>query len=185
MATNIPVPNPRTYSSLDSIDYRDMEDNVFNSLSLKINPPLCYVKRTTSQNVNNSANTVITWDQVFADTGPMLDLGVDATKIIPNVAGRYKVIFGAYWLTNGGTGGRKIMWVTKNGTLMLRHESRQTSYGDKHCLATGGYVKVNGTTDYLQLTVFQDSGGAQNIGHMTFTGASDDTFMWIRWEGVN
>lgn len=182
MATNIPVPVPRTYADFDNIDYRDMQDNVFDVLQMKLNPPLCYARRVANFNVANNTSSLMTWDYVMADTGPMLDLGVDGSRIIPNVAGRYKVNFGCYWQATGGnTAGRKVMWVAKNGVLWLRYEGRQTSSTDKALMGASGYISVNGTTDYLQFWTYQDSGVAINIGPYS---TKDNTYMYIRWESA-
>jgi len=191
MAANIPVPNPRTYSDLDSIDYRDMKDNIFDALSMKLKPPMCHVRRTTNFALTSQVITTVTWDYVVADTGPMMDLSVDATKIIPNVAGRYKVMLGAYFLPNASvTGGRAILWPRRNNSggiggtgQMYRFETRLTSFHDKRMIGSGGYIYFNGTTDYLLMEAYQDSGFTMNIGPYA-SPQVDNTFMYIRWESA-
>lgn len=180
---HVNVPDPRTYADSDSIDYRDMDENIFQAIRFKLQPPMVWAKRQANLAVPTGTNVTIPWDVIFIDTHRMIDTTVDATKIIPNVPGRYKFIFGTYFANTGAITGRKVMWLKKNGGFTRRHERRFSNTNPDCRLGARAVTQfMNGTTDYVQMAVFQEQGTSQNITQVSNTELA--AYMYMRWESV-
>lgn len=83
---------------------------------------------------------------------------VNATRVIPTIAGYYRAVVAQNWA--GNLAGGRIAQVRKNGASILAGAFREVP-----STQTGGapsstivYVSMNGTTDYFDFTAFQDSG---------------------------
>lgn len=124
----------------------------------------CRVYNSTTQTVNDSSSVALTFDTETYDNGGNHSTGSNTDRItIPaGGAGYYAGLGGGAWDSN--TTGVRIMWWMKNGAAIAGSESRMNAAG------TGGqqaslppvYLAAG---DYLQLLVFQNSGGARTIGH--------------------
>lgn len=93
------------------------------------------------------------------------------TKYTPTVPGWYTVICQASWTTSAA--GSRLMQPIKNGAIggamggMATAPCPTASYNT--ILQTVGMAQFNGTTDYVELKMYQDSGGGlSSIAVSTF-----------------
>jgi hypothetical protein len=123
------------------------------------------VKKSTSQSIPNATETVLTFDTETFDTDGFHDNSTNSGRLTVPVgkAGYYSIYFCIQWDVNA-TGDREVSLYI-NGTATGLCGSNQA--GDATL-----YIFNNGTTtfylaegDYVQLTGYQDRGGALNAGN--------------------
>lgn len=147
--------------------------------------PVIRVHQATTQTLANVTFTAINMDAETEDS-PLNwhSTTVNNSRITPQIAGEYEVI-GYYSCAVNNTGDRAAQ-IRKNGSST--GASPRTPYAavpspKSNQVAGGvmcfGYVEMNGTTDYVELMGFQDSGG--NLD--TFANA-DGTRSWMQMEFV-
>ena len=112
---------------------------------------------TTNQNITN-----ITWTKlVFAleqfDTANCFDSTTNY-RFTPNVAGYYQIQGSVY--LQGGASGQLAARIYKNGSGFVAGNFTPASTADIGSFAAG-LIYMNGTTDYVELYVFQNSGSTR------------------------
>lgn len=128
------------------------------------NQPRASVYRTTTQSLTDAADTTIGFNAETTDIGAMHDNATNNSRITIPTGGD-----GTYVLSTGiecaanATGLRQIQFL-KNGATVLGYDNR---------LSVGASVPTRVTlvaqadlvaTDYVEVRVYQDSGGALNTG---------------------
>jgi hypothetical protein len=119
-------------------------------------------------NITSSAATKISIGSKDFDPDNVFDYVNFRFK--PTVAGYYRISAGAYLITDAAaTQARAIIY--KNGSEYSRCSNSPTSGASRAAISTGSdLVYLNGTTDYVELYVFQDSGvNASLIGGASVT----------------
>lgn len=119
-----------------------------------------YIKlaRTTDQTALNSADTLIGFS-VISDPNNWYS-GI-TTRTTPTVAGTYHVDLMVNWLEGTITNNQTNIQIRKNGnTFALSMVGIQTfSYTQNAC----GIVTMNGTTDYIDVTVYTSNPTSQVV----------------------
>jgi hypothetical protein len=186
MAT-LPVPNPKTWVDGERPDWKDYGTEIFESLDFMLNPPTAWIAANSSTSiVNASITNIITMNEVRIDQPNPYAFFNPAvpTRLVPTTPGRYMIIYGGSWDNVAcGCGGRRIMWVRKNGAYDFRSEQRPASSSIGHLITEGhvAFADANGTTDYFELLLFTE-GGTVNNGNGTDGWQST---LYMRWMGVN
>jgi len=122
------------------------------------------VYRTTNQSIPNATNTNVIFDTEAFDNGDMVDLGTNNERVTIPFAGRYQVSFSVEFASNA-TGRRRIV-LRKNGVsggagVMQAIDVAASGVNDTEI---GGSRLLNlAANDYLELEIYQDSGGALDI----------------------
>ena len=83
-------------------------------------------------------------------------------RVTPNIQGQYMVT--ASCLT-GTTSTRSIMAIYKNGAVYSKNDFQVGITG----MVTAQMLSCNGTTDYIEIFVYQQSGLTQNYGDFKWT----------------
>jgi len=124
-----------------------------------------------NESIINNADTVIPFVDQF-DPQNWWDTGTSQFK--PTIAGYYQIAFGI-WLDNPGTTtGQTNAQCRKNGTTQiivqypLNNQTGQSLAGSK-------IVQMNGSTDYIDFTIYHNAGSAKNI----LQGNSDGSGTWF------
>jgi hypothetical protein len=131
-------------------------------------PPMCRLVCAASQSINNNTDTLVTLGTSDFDTNSMGTTGA-AAKITINTAGVYQVSY-SITLTNGAGGTYRAATIVKNGTgsassgTGLFWGTTFFSAGSSPTFKASGLLSL-AATDYLQLQVYQDSGGVLAVGH--------------------
>jgi hypothetical protein len=116
----------------------------------------CSLKKTTSQSVPNATYTVLSFNSELYDTNGFHDNTTNNTRItIPSGKGGYYEVAFAIPLSNNTTGDR-IYHIYKNGSLISEHGGTPSAVYPVH---EGKRNLALVATDYLELYVYQSSGG--------------------------
>lgn len=124
-----------------SIGQEDLKANVVG------NGPVFSICMNSAQSIPNITSTKILFDTIITDTDNICDVTVDYI-VRPKVAGYYQILGGFYVIDT--TGNTQTM-LFKNGSFV------NTS---PKSLKISDVIYLNGSTDYIELFVFQSSGGS-------------------------
>ena len=86
---------------------------------------------------------------------------IASNQFQPNIAGHYSISFGA-WLQNPGISSNQVnTQMRKNGNSMILS---QQPLNNETGISLGGsrIIRMNGTTDYIDWTIFQGAGSSAN-----------------------
>jgi hypothetical protein len=131
-----------------------------------ISPPLASVFNSVVQSITNNTETTVTFDSETLDTDTIHDTVTNNSRLTCKTAGTYLVLFVGDFTANA-TGVRYGL-IRKNGTTQLGPRS------DVSSLTAGANGTVQGWTlaslavnDYVEVRVFQNSGGSLNFDATT------------------
>ena len=82
--------------------------------------------------------------------------GATESRFTPTIAGKYTLIATTYW--TGNVTGLRLLTIYKNGTEVKRIQ-KDPSHGANFNITMSDLVEANGTTDYFEIFVYQNSGG--------------------------
>lgn len=121
--------------------------------------------RASTQTITTATQTAVIFDAPTIDTLGAYSAGTP-TRFTPTVAGTY-VFDGQISYAGNATGSRLGSWY-KNGAQnnYIRHVGSAVEMGAS---MPGTPIVMNGTTDYVELYTYQDSGG--NLATVASTGA--------------
>jgi hypothetical protein len=132
---------------------------------------------TASYAVNHAVITssyicdgILSTNQIFATASDAIIAFVDyldpngwltANQFKPTIAGYYSVSFGA-WLQNAGISSNQVnVQMRKNGNSMIINQ-QPLNNGTGIGLGGSRIIQMNGTTDYIDWTIFQGAGSSAN-----------------------
>lgn len=179
------VPTVRTFKDKPDpesiLTYAEWNASLYSALSMILNPPMVHVQQKTAQTIANNSFTGLNFDTEVIDTEGVHSLTVNPSRITPKTPGWYMGWFGASWANN--VTGRRIVQPRKNGSLLVsagtygRVEWRPTASGTTQ-KGFRFWMPFNGTTDYLEAAVWQNSGASL----ATFV-ANDEVYpeLYLRW----
>ena len=122
------------------------------------NTPYFFAYRGSSvQSIANNTLTVVEFNAELYDSGSCFDTGT--YKFTPNVAGKYLINTTVRMGTSTNADNCQIE-IFKNTTTFSRVNGSNRNYSSIQSLAT---IDMNGSSDYIQAKIYQDTGGAANI----------------------
>jgi hypothetical protein len=114
---------------------------------------ICDGKLDANQSFPTGSDAVIAFVD-YADPNNWLS----GSKFIPNITGYYNMSFGA-WLNNAGISSNQVnVQMRKNGGQTMVILQQPLNNGTGISLSGNRVVYMNGTTDYIEWTVFQGAG---------------------------
>lgn len=138
------------------------EDLTADDLNTFINPPLLVAQQIVVQTLTTATWAAITMTSETIDSLNGHSTSVNPSRYTPNISGYYQVDAQAAFA--GSTAGDRGAQIRKNGSTV-----DGAHYGAQRAMAgTGSFsgiasckavVFLNGTTDYIELFAYQDSGG--------------------------
>lgn len=158
-----PAAGPRTWSLADGTPTHTLLNAQVRDplLTLRnLNDCAAKVHRTSaSQSIANNTRTAVSWQASSSTAGATPPWVVGSpTRFTPPVDGKYECIGNAKWASNSS--GRRGLSFRVNGTT--NHDLQfQESNGVDTC--TGMKTLNLLSTDYVEMVVFQDSGGSLNL----------------------
>lgn len=174
-------PDVYTWVNGEDLLASDMQTRVEEVLRFAYNPPMVRLRRTAAGTIPNNASTPVQWDTVEIEVTNMWDAS-DPSKITPSVPGWYVGSCG--WSFQGNTTGARMMTVHKNGNTgdaVIR--AMNTAYANAawNQVARGNVFLeyFNGTTDYIQMYLFQNSGSTLSLQVSAQGDQPDMTLRWI------
>jgi hypothetical protein len=116
---------------------------------------------TTNQTISNNTRTILLLNAEEFDTDTIHDTVTNSGRLTAKLAGKYIASASVRWASNA-TGDRLIS-IKKNGTTLVS-ENGNDSVDGNGVLITGSPVIVSlAANDYLEVEVFQDSGGNLDV----------------------
>jgi|ERR1043166_3037470 hypothetical protein len=154
------VPTVHSWTNNEQPNFRDMKNYVEDPWDFIMNPPMVRLRKTTAQTLTNTVTASIIWDFIEVENYNFWDSTVP-TRLTPSVPGWYVGQVGFGFVANAT--GLREMNVVKNGSgtervLRVNH----IAYPTPLITVNRGNVfleSFNGTTDYIEVQVFQNSGG--------------------------
>jgi hypothetical protein len=128
--------------------------------------------KSASQSLSNATQTIIDFDSEDFDTNSFHSTTVNNSRFtIPSgKAGKYLIVYNFQFSSNGT--GTRIGYILKNGSVANVASYNANTGGSAECNAS--VILDCAVSDYLELRMFQDSGGAVNAigGNNTCTNFS-------------
>ena len=123
-----------------------------------LNTPYFFAYRGTSeQSIANGALTIIQFNAELYDSGSCFDTGT--YKFTPNVAGKYWINATVRMGTATDATSCQIE-IFKNTSTFSRINENNFHYTS---ILSSAIIDMNGSSDYIQAKIYQDTGGAANI----------------------
>ena len=179
----VAVPAPRTWAKRDIGTYDVVASEVYQAVSFLLNPPVVKLRQALAAGVNPVASsdfTGVQWNIEDTDPYQFHSVSTNPTRIVPNVPGWYRGWFTVGFTDGTGTGNYRTAELVKNGTAnRVRRDTRPavTAGQSRVVRAVPFIVNCNGTTDYLEVYAFQDSGATQSLQNLNATGPE----FFMRW----
>lgn len=174
------ITQPGTWYDHDTPSWKDLKTNVFEPIDFLMHRPMTYVTRVAAQSIANATIVKVIWDQIIT-THETWSETVNPTRITPQVAGRYKVLFGWGWGATGASSGQRQGILYKNNSPVTQVGKRGTAFGtDQSLQGYKEYVWCNGTTDYIELALLHQVGSAVN----THTSQEMRCRLYMRWDSA-
>ena len=178
-------PSIYTWVNDENLLASNMRSRVEDVLNFLMNPPMVRLRKTTNQNFTNATFAMVSWDFVEVEVTNMWDSS-QPTRIKPSVPGWY--IGSCGWSCNGNTTGLREMNVYKNGATntatdvnMIRNMGQGYANASWTNVSRGNIFleQFNGTTDYVEMQLFQNSGGTLGMQVNTQESQADFTLRWF------
>jgi hypothetical protein len=124
-----------------------------------VNGPAFSAYATATQTFANNTYTKIVYDSEDFDTNS----NFATNRFTPNVAGYYQINAG--WFCAGAGAGGAVLTLYKNGSLYVVLD-RELLSGTFNVLSSGSCLAFcNGSTDFLEIYGYQNSGGTLTMGN--------------------
>ena len=121
------------------------------------------VYKTASQTINNATETALTFNAEDYDTDAFHDNSTNNTRMtIPTGKGGKYLITATTAFFNNATGQRTV-YIYKNGSTLFNTAQVAGVSGSIDAFVTTSYVVNVSAADYLEIKVFQNSGGTLTV----------------------
>ncbi len=128
--------------------------------------PMCKLQLQSNFSLANNNNLTVpfgTGSEIIKTDASLHSTTVNNTRIIPNKAGYYELKMLAWWATN--TSGVRGVIPGKNGSTVPPEFQWTTTLPNNNFAVPqlSTELSANGTTDYFEMFVYQNSGGALDL----------------------
>lgn len=152
------ITRPYAWAS-GSIHTGTRDDQDHDAILLAQDPPGCLVRRTTTQSINNTTFTSITFNSEVTDNDGMFS--ASSTDVTIQHDGYYVAVYGIDWATN--TTGSRVIDILQNAVAIPEGSKELPAGGTGNHKDTGAVVFTATTSDVIRMQVWQNSGGALNV----------------------
>ncbi|SBW18555.1 hypothetical protein FDG2_0716 [Candidatus Protofrankia californiensis] len=122
--------------------------------------PACHVTNSAVQSIGNAADTVLTFDTETFDPRGIHSTSSNTGRITPNEQGLWLFAGGPSWAGNATN--ERVCYVGKNGANPISGANLAAGNAAIRAFSVIAFASMNGSSDYVQLYVFQNSGGSLN-----------------------
>jgi hypothetical protein len=152
-------------------------DALSDDIAFLANPPKCRVYNSVAISIPNAVETALTFNSEVHDTDTMHSTSVNTGRVTITTSGTFEIGFHVGFAAGGG-GTTRYAYVRRNGGAgALAYHRTSGSTGIAVFGQTTAYPLTAG--DYLEVVVYQDSGGALNVD----TAAIAPT-LWATWRSL-
>jgi hypothetical protein len=120
--------------------------------------PLCILENALMA-IPASTTTQVTFSTEVLDPLNWHSTSVNTSRVTPTISGYYFVTLQLNDIASAGALTRALMSLIKNGAALAIPIQMDTT-GEDDDFALSGYVFCNGTTDYVEMRVFQTNAGS-------------------------
>lgn len=158
------VPLPHQFA-VGEVVTADNINTLYSGISFLENRPLFKATTTVNVSIPNSAFTVVTWNNNVVDTYNGHSVTTNTSRYTAQVAGWYWATADTQW-ANNATGIRDALFSVNGTTLGETFVGGWTGWNNSGL--SGGLAAAPGpiflnVNDFLEVQVFQNSGGALNL----------------------
>jgi len=149
----------------------------------------CRVYRNSAQSISNNSSTAITFDTELFDTDAFHDTGSNTSRItIPSgLDGKYRFSWHAMFAASNTTGLRlaflRLNGVDDTHNVPGSRNNLNPISASLEAHGTGSCIVDLVATDYIELFVYQNSGGAVNSGTSLAAGRGDVNYLECEFLG--
>lgn len=179
----VSVPNPRTWIHREIPPYDTIATEIVDTVSFLLNPPMIKVHQTSAQSVPDSTWTAVSWNVEDIDPYNFHSTTTNPTRVTPTVAGWYRGWYSFGFVEGTTTDTSRSGYIAKNGVeTRSRHNARPHAVSTQSRAPRGVpfYIDLNGTTDYVELFVYQDTALVKPLQST----AAYWPELFLRWWGV-
>lgn len=172
------VPSYTTFVAGSVLTAAQLNTNVRDAGNFWLARPLCLLRQTSIQSIANNAFTDILFDTEDIDRDGGHSTVTNTARYTSTTPG-YLAFSGGVGFASNATGRRGTQWAFNAATLAASQDIRTTLPSNSMAVAARTVsVPVNGTTDFVTLQGFQDSGGALN-SNVTGSAQASMFVLWI------
>lgn len=135
----------------------------FDTISANLRAAMPQARVTNAGNVaiNNVTTTAVTFDTETYDVGGVHSVAANTSRLTAPITGLYNIVATVIYAAHAT--GLRITWLRINGAVNINGDERGNNGGGDAVIVSvpGHYRMLAG--DYVEVTVFQNSGGALNI----------------------
>lgn len=156
----MPYTTPSTITTGQLVTATLMNNEWAGNISFLANPPTCRVYNNAAISIPNVTTTPLTFNSERFDTDSMHSMVSNTGRITFNTAGVYVVTANISWAASAV--GFRITNIRLNGATVLASTSsvvRSDGFLDVPCPTIYKFA----VGDYIEVTVFQNSGAALNV----------------------
>jgi hypothetical protein len=136
-------------------------------IALTTAKPLVRLVASGTQSLADNTATAIAFTVEDIDTHGFHDVAVNNSRVTPTVSGYYRATGGAAF-DSQATPVVSQAYIRKNGSSGVATAGRTAPGAQVFTLITSVIVSLNGSTDYVELIMQQDSAGADSTNQSAF-----------------
>lgn len=174
------IPVPRTWVQNEVPPYSTLNAEVYDTVKWLLQPPMCKVRQTATQAILTATFTTINFQTEENDPYNWHNSNSNITRVTPTFPGWYRGWWSLGLSTNNG-GFYRLGMLQRNGSATDRRSRKDSKppVGGSQKVFKGipFYISLNGTTDYVELIGYQDSGSTVN----TSVQANVQAELFLRW----
>ena len=136
--------------------------------------PAFFARNNNSQSLSNGSTNKVQFDNEIFDTDNCYS--TSNYRFTPNLAGYYLIRGNVAIASMNGTMGVNIY---KNGSRFVNMDNQQNRTGGQSLNITS-LVPMNGSSDYVEIYVFQSSGSSKNLVNGTQFAVTEFSGMFVR-----
>ena len=132
-------------------------------VTVNVNRPVWYVKLSSDQNIASATQVKVTWDTEVIDTDGAF--ASNKFTVPAGQAGKYVFHYGGY-MSSLGDDKRLILSLYKNGSGITGPKAEYQIYStgaSSNVLQKTSFVIDLAVSDYIELYVWQNQGGAKDL----------------------
>lgn len=179
----MPFTTARTWTTGEVVTAAMFNEQIRDNENFLWAPPRCRVYKSAAQSIADNTVTAITFDTEQYDNDGMHSTSTNTSRITPVRPGYYTFFATVVWAHSAQTGAAALYrqsFFRLNGATQLTNTiiSNVTTSGVVTTELTELDLQLNGTTDYVELMVKQNTSAALNVN-----GGSSETYMMAKWIG--
>src|SRR5919197_2582011 len=170
------VPTAYTWSVGELMTAAKMNSYLRDLASFLLSRPYASLTHNTTQSITNVTDTPVNFNTELADTDGGHSTSTNTSRYTAQTAGLWDVSACVPWEINGT--GKREAYLKVNNTTYYGSDTATAAASSRVSAAPAALIPVS-VGDYIEVQVYQNSGGALNIDN-TFRGGQKLDLIWER-----